>query len=345
MTSAKLPQIGVIVAAHNCAGYIAQAILSVSGQTVGNLEVVIVDDASNDGTADVIRDVLANIADSRFCFICHDTNRGQAGAVRSGLAKIKSPFVSILDGDDVWHESFIERHLAAHLNTIFPVGFSYCNSHFINGSGEVLAGTAWWFNRSGHEAPHRLIDRGALPTIDPAMGLAHFPANSEVTLHENWSPTWSCNSMASMMFRRELVELVFPSVDEQVRLYLDFYLATFCMLIAGGVAIHDALYSYRMHGNNSHSNGKVVGGTFATSSHDWKSISQRILALVLHEMEARRSVLSLAIGEGHFNRSLMQLKTGIPEADRWLAHDVSQRRRLPGLSALCKASRHLNMKP
>lgn len=343
MTSAKLPQVAVIVAAHNCESYVAQAILSVSSQTVSNLEVVIVDDASDDGTADAIRDVLANIADPRFSFICHNSNRGQAGTVRSALAKVKSSFVSILDGDDFWHDSFVERHLAAHLNTSFPVGFSYCNSHFVNGNGELLTGTAWWFNRSGHESSDRLIDRRALPTIDAAMGLASFPPDPDVTLHEKWSPTWSCNSMASMMFRRELVELVFPSTDEHVRLYLDYYLATFCMLIAGGVAIHEALYAYRMHGNNNHSDGKVVGGTFATSSRDWNSISRRMLGLILQEMEARRSTLSLAIGEGHFNRSLMQLKAGIPEVDRWLSQDT-ERPRLKWLSEVRRASRHFQMK-
>ena len=310
----KLPQVGVIITTHNCAAYAAEAIASVSDQTIRNLDIVIVDDASTDNTRNVIRDVLARKRDPRIRFEALQVNRGQTGAVRCGLAVSSAPFVCILDGDDCWHPSFIERHLAAHLNTEFPVGFTYCDAHFINGSSELIAGTAWWFKRPPKHVSHRVLDRTALPAIDPENGLAHFPHNPKLTLYEDWSPTWSCNSMASMMFRRDLLELVFPATDEQLPLYLDFYLSNFCMLVAGGIALDEPLYAYRMHGKNSHSNGKAVGGTFETSSKDWKSISQRILRSILAELEVRSTSITAAIGEEHFNRALVHLKAGIPKA-------------------------------
>jgi glycosyltransferase involved in cell wall biosynthesis len=314
--SGKLPQVGVIITTHNSAAYAAEAIASVSNQTVRNLDIVIVDDASTDSTPSVIREVLANKSDSRIRFKELKVNLGQTGAVRCGLAANSAPFVCILDGDDHWHPSFVERHLAAHLNTEFPVGFTYCDAHFINGSSELLTGTAWWFKRPPEHVPHRVIDGSVLPAIDPKNGLAYFPYNPKLTLHEDWSPSWSCNSMASMMFRRDLVELIFPATDEQLPLYLDFYLSNFCMLVAGGIAIEEPLYAYRMHGMNSHSNGKAVGGTFETSSKDWKPISQRILRLVLAELEVRRLPITAAIGEEHFNRAVMHLRAGIPKAAR-----------------------------
>lgn len=345
MGFAKLPRVGVIITSHNCEAYIAEAIESVSAQTVRNIEVAIVDDASQDGTAGVIRDLLAIMRDARFSFTGLEANHGQAGAVRRGLEQISSPFVCILDGDDVWYENFVERHLAAHLNTEFPVGLSYCDSHFINASSELLAGTAWWFNRAVDDPQRRPVDPATLPTIDPVKGTAHYPANRALTLHEDWSPAWSGNSMASMMLRRDLVDLIFPSTDEQVRLYLDYYLSTFSMLISGGIAIHEALYAYRMHGKNSHSGGRVVGGTFETSGKDWKAISRRILAMVLSEMEARRETLSAAVGEGHFNHALEQLRAGIPEVDRILSQleelpvEEPQKHKLPWLDGLLHAKR------
>lgn len=318
MASGKLPRVGVIITTYNSASYALEAIASVSDQTIRNLEIVIVDDASTDRTPGLIREALAKKNDSRFRFQQIDVNRGQTGAVRCGLAAINSPFVCILDGDDLWHPTFIERHLAVHLNTDFPVGFTYCDSHFINATSELLTGTAWWFKRPAVHASHRLLDHSVLPVIDAEKGVAHFPHNPAVTLYEDWSPSWTCNSMASMMFRRDLVELIFPATDEQLPLYLDFYLSNFCMLVAGGIAIEEPLYAYRMHGMNSHSNGKVVGGTFETSSKDWRAISQRILTLILSEMEARRTPLTAAVGEEHFIRSLMHLRAGIPEVARLL---------------------------
>ena len=316
MPEVKLPPVGVVVTSYNCAAYIAQAIESVARQTVHNLDVVIVDDASQDRTVDVIQETLARLKDRRFRFVPLALNLGQTGAARRGLGELGTPFICFLDGDDVWHETFVERHLAAHLNTDFPVGFTYCDSHVINGDGELLAGTAWWFERPVGDPPHRPIEPGAAPAIDAAKGVASFPLKSGLTLHAEWSPTWSCNSMASMMFRRGLIDLIYPETDEALRLYLDHYLSTFGVLIAGGIAIHESLYAYRMHGKNNHSTGSVVGGTFATSRNDWKAINRDILQLIHKEMLTRQDELCAAIGTGHFNHSLALFEAGIADMNR-----------------------------
>ena len=54
-----------------------------------------------------------------------------------------------------------------------------------------------------------------------------------------------------MMFRRAFVDLVLVPPDHDLRLYVDFYLSTFAALLTGVIAIHEALYAYRMHGRNS----------------------------------------------------------------------------------------------
>ena len=289
----KLPPVGVVITSYNCEAYIAQAIESVARQSVRNLDVVVVDDASQDRTVEVIEEALARLKDRRFRFVAMPSNLGQTGAVRRGLGELDTPFVCFLDGDDIWHETFVERHLATHLNTDFPVGFTYCDSHVINGDGELLAGTAW--------------------TIDGARGVASFPLKPALTLHAEWSSAWSCNSMASLMFRRSLVDLIFPESDESLRLYLDHYLTTFGMLVAGGIAIHESLYAYRMHGKNSHSQASVVGGTFATSRNDWQAINRDVLQLVHREMLARRDELCTAVGAGHFTHSLALFATALTE--------------------------------
>ncbi len=80
--------------------------------------------------------------------------------------------------------------------------------------------------------------------------------------------------MASMMFRRSFVDLVLVVPDSDLRLYLDYYLSTFAGLLTGSVAIHDALYAYRMHGANKHSNAAVMGGTYNSSTKDWGPIRE-----------------------------------------------------------------------
>jgi glycosyltransferase involved in cell wall biosynthesis len=321
MPEVKLPPVGVVITSHNCEAYVAQAIESVARQTVRNLDVVVVDDASQDRTTDVIQETLAKLKDRRFRFVPLAANLGQTGAARRGLGELSTPFICFLDGDDVWHEAFVERHLATHLNTDFPVGFTYCDSHVINGDGELLAGTAWWFERPVGDPPHRPIEPVAAPTIDAARGIASFPPKPSLTLHAEWSPTWSCNSMASLMFRRSLIDLIYPQADEPLRLYLDHYLSTFGVLIAGSIAIHESLYAYRMHGKNNHSTASVVGGTFATSRNDWDTINRDILQLIHKEMLARRDELCAAVGAGHFEHSLALFTAGVADMNRSQVND------------------------
>jgi glycosyltransferase involved in cell wall biosynthesis len=316
MGTAKLPRVGIVIANHNNEAYVADAIASAARQTVRNIEVVVVDDASTDGSDKVIRETLAKMSDPRFRYIRLEANCGQTGAIRRGVAELRGPFVCFLDSDDVWYENFVERHLAAHLNADFPVAFTYCDSHFINGDGELLAGTAWWFELPPDHEQHRPIAADAAPSIDAASGLARFSVNPTMTLHGHWTPTWSSNSTAAMMFRRDIVELVLPEGDDQLRLYLDFYLSTFCVLIVGGIAIHEALYSYRMHGRNKHSDGLMLGGATQTSRKNWAPISQRVFDLILNVLQERRGTLIEAIGSMRYEQAVRTVHFAIRQSRR-----------------------------
>ncbi|SJZ42156.1 Glycosyl transferase family 2 [Enhydrobacter aerosaccus] len=321
MGTAKLPRVGVVIANHNNESYVADAIASAARQTVRNIEVIVVDDASTDGSDKIIRDTLARMSDPRFRYVRLEKNCGQTGAIRRGVAELRAPFVCFLDSDDVWYENFVERHLAAHLNADFPVAFTYCDSHFINGDGELLAGTAWWFELPPNHELHRPIEPDAAPAIDAASGQARFPANPMMTLHGHWTPTWSSNSTAAMMFRRDIIELVLPDNDEQLRLYLDFYLSTFCILIVGCIAVHEALYAYRMHGKNKHSDGLMLGGASQTSRKNWAPISESVFNLILNVMLERRDALTGAIGTMRYEQAVKTLHFAMSQSRRppWLA--------------------------
>lgn len=320
MGNARLPRVGVVIANHNNEAYVAEAIASAARQSVRNIEVIVVDDASTDGSDKVIRDTLTRISDPRFRYIRLDKNCGQTGAVRRGIAELRAPFICFLDSDDVWYENFIERHLAAHLNADFPVAFTYCDSHFINGDGELLAGTAWWFELPPNHEQHRSIAADATPVIDASSGQARFSLNSTMTLHGHWTPTWSSNSTAAMMFRRDIVELLLPDDDEGLRLYLDFYLSTFCVLIIGGIAIHDALYAYRMHGKNKHSDGMMLGGASQTSRKNWAPITERVFGLILNVLQERRETLIESIGRMRYDQAVNTIRFAMRQSRRapWL---------------------------
>ena len=88
--------LSVIIPAWNAAPYLADAIASIRAQTWPVTEIIIVDDGSQDGTADVARSLGADLQ-----LICQD-NRGPAAARNRGLAAATGDFVTFLDADDLY---------------------------------------------------------------------------------------------------------------------------------------------------------------------------------------------------------------------------------------------------
>jgi CDP-glycerol glycerophosphotransferase len=101
MTSAAAPLVSVIVIAYNDAANLPAALASVTTQTLRDLEVIVVDDASTDGTAEVAERVAA--ADSRVRVVRLDVNSGGCSRPRNaGLAVATGRYVMFLDSDDTY---------------------------------------------------------------------------------------------------------------------------------------------------------------------------------------------------------------------------------------------------
>ena len=294
-----VPAVGVVVTNHNNGAYVGRAVESVARQSLRDLMVIVVDDASTDQSDTEIRKCLARLDDRRFRYVRLESNVGQAGAARRGLAELDTSFVCFLDSDDIWYDDFAARQIGAHLNADFPVALTYCDSHIIDADDRMLAGTAWWFDAviGEWQTPvQRTIDPSRMPTMDADKGELAYGRSGRLTLHSHWSQHGATNSMASMMFRRKFVDLVLNRPDRELKLYLDFYLSTLACLLTGAIALHDSLYAYRMHGQNKHSNAAVLGGAYNSSTQAWDPIRRYILELVLDTLQNEASALRLAFG-------------------------------------------------
>ena len=91
------PKVSVITPAHKAARYIGQAIESVQAQTLTDWEMIIVDDASPDETAEVVKRYLD---DPRIRLIRSERNRGECGARNLALEAAQGEWVAPLDADD-----------------------------------------------------------------------------------------------------------------------------------------------------------------------------------------------------------------------------------------------------
>ncbi len=310
--AATLPRVSVVVTCYNCQDYVGDAIRSVASQTFRDFDCVIVDDASTDNSAAVVQQVLDELDDPRFRLIRLEKNVGQTGATRRGLAALQAPFVCFLDSDDLWNEDFLERHLAAHLNESYAVGFTACNARLIDGQGAVIAGGVYWFGRDRAVADRGRafapIDPARVPKLDTANATAHWRKQTPYRLYTKRLVHWVWVSTSSMMFRRSLIDLVFPADDEVFRLHMDFYVVVMAQMVAGSLLIDEPLYSYRLHGRNFAANNPILGGRLHLSARNWGDTHARMLDRMLEAMISDRERFVTALGEKQYCRMLLRMR-------------------------------------
>ena len=101
------PRITVAVPTYNRAHLVGRAIASACAQTIGDIEILAVDDGSTDDSPAV----LARLDDSRLKVIRHDTNRGISRARNTAIAAARGAWIAFLDDDNEWSPDYLERQL------------------------------------------------------------------------------------------------------------------------------------------------------------------------------------------------------------------------------------------
>jgi len=100
--SNEKPLVSVIIPAYNIEKYIPKTLESVLGQTYENIEIIVVNDGSKDGTGSVVENMLRN--QSRFPYrVIHQQNQGVSVVRNVGIENAKGKYLKFLDGDD-WLE-------------------------------------------------------------------------------------------------------------------------------------------------------------------------------------------------------------------------------------------------
>ena len=96
----------IIVPAFNSEKYIEKCLNSILRQTYQNLEVIVVDDGSTDGTAGIIRGIAGR--DHRIRLLCEE-NRGTSAARNYGLEEATGEYLTFVDSDDYIARDYVER--------------------------------------------------------------------------------------------------------------------------------------------------------------------------------------------------------------------------------------------
>lgn len=103
-------KVSVIIPTYNRASSLVPAVKSALAQNYRDIEVIVVDDASNDDTAIILAEKAAKSPNLRV--IRHETNKGAAAARNTGIKASHGEWIALLDSDDLWVVDKLERQLS-----------------------------------------------------------------------------------------------------------------------------------------------------------------------------------------------------------------------------------------
>ena len=105
----SMPLVSVLMPAYNSELYIAEAIDSILNQTYTNLELIIFDDGSSDGT----RKIIESYSDPRVVKVLSDQNGGVVRARNDIIDRAQGKYIALMDADDIADPARLQKQIQA----------------------------------------------------------------------------------------------------------------------------------------------------------------------------------------------------------------------------------------
>lgn len=128
-----MPIVSVVIPVFNGAPFVSKAVESVRAQTIKEVEIIVVDDGSTDGT----QAVLAELEKNQCIIWFQQEHGGPARSRNRGIAAARGEFVALLDCDDVWLPDKLEAQLTL-MQTRRKVGVVHTDYEVVDQDGSVL---------------------------------------------------------------------------------------------------------------------------------------------------------------------------------------------------------------
>lgn len=220
----KFPLVSVIIPLYNHQTYVETALKSVFNQTYPRLEIIVVDDGSEDKSVEVVRDQIT--CSPHPLHIHQQRNQGAHAAINNGIAQSTGKYIAILNSDDCFDEDRVMRMVQ--LLDEDKAAFAFSGVRHIDQEGELLSDQ----NPFRHYYQKSLRHAKRFPT--PAFEL----------IRHNFA-----TSTGNFIFTRGLFDEVGPFQDYETCHDWDFLLRV--ILVEEPLFVKRELYQYRIHGKNT----------------------------------------------------------------------------------------------
>jgi len=209
------PLVSVIINNYNYDRYLPRSIESALAQTYPRTEVVVVDDASTDGSLEVIRQYASVVP------VFKTANAGQGSALNAGFLASHGDIVIFLDADD-----YLEPHAVARVVSEWRPGTAKVQYRLamVDATGEVI---------------------DLFPPRD-----IRFDSGNVVPLLLR-SGRYQSAVTSGNAFAREVLQRLLPIPEAEFRISADGYLVTLAPLLGQVLSIEEPLGVYRLHGRNA----------------------------------------------------------------------------------------------
>lgn len=222
------PKVSVIIPVYNCEEYLPACIESLRAQTLSDIEMIFICDASPDGSLSILRE--AEREDARIRVIAFEENRGVSAARNAGLEAAKGEFIGFCDGDDWVEPQMFEKLYGIAVREAADVAFCRVFKDYASRQENVPL---------GFKTGTRFDEKSIRSALIPAM-LSRETDSDELPL-SGYTPR--------NLFRRKLAQA--HRFRPDIRYAEDLLFIVECMLCArAAVALDEAYYHYRFHGGS-----------------------------------------------------------------------------------------------
>jgi glycosyltransferase involved in cell wall biosynthesis len=219
MDKDEIPLVSIVMATYNGEKYIREQIESILNQDYANIEVIIVDDSSTDGTVIILEEYKNR--DSRISLHLSSINKGVVATFEFGLSCAQGEFIALSDQDDIFDRRKISI-MANEMQKNPTFDMVVSDPRLIDGNGNVIAYSMWKYQK-----------------LHPCGGKPF-----RQLLYANFGTGCAC------MLNKRLLKIAFPFPTDSI--VHDWWLTVVATSEKGGgiLIIDEQLMSYRQHGSN-----------------------------------------------------------------------------------------------